>query len=205
MKTVIRNFLLIFVAGLSGLLATNAQTPTVTPLEREAERAAIKKLNAEAMGLFLQPTGKSLRVAREKFIVVQNFYLEIGEKRLAASTFIVTGRISHQLGEYADALENMNRAVALWREIGDKKWEAMTLVSLFFIYDSLGEDEKALEISQQVLQLSRADGNKIGEGQALGYIGDTYFNRREYAKSLEHYQQALAIYQELGAGQSEIV
>ena len=101
---------LFFVIMLLCFWSANAQSPENVPSELDKQRANIKLLNAEGMGLFLQATGDSMRKAREKLIIVQDFYLKTGEKRLAASTMIVSGR---RFGKFIFA--------ARWRRHSDSR------------------------------------------------------------------------------------
>jgi tetratricopeptide (TPR) repeat protein len=61
------------------------------------------------------------------------------------------GEIQLALGDKANARENLEQSVALWRELKDRRRENNALVQLAAIYSAIGEREKALEAYTQSL------------------------------------------------------
>jgi CHAT domain-containing protein/Tfp pilus assembly protein PilF len=110
-------------------------------------------------------------------------------------------------GQFREALEKFQQALAIHREIGNRKSEGTLLNNIGSVYGNLGEYPKALEFYQQALAIHREVSNKKMEGTILNNIGEVYGNLGEYPKALEFYQQALAIHQEVGdkAGEGTIL
>lgn len=179
--------------------ASRAQS-TQTPDER---RQAMIRLNAEALGLWLQATGPSVRAARDKFVRVADYYESIGERNVAASTLTNAGGISLRLAEFESALNLLERAVRLFREAGDKKLEALTLIYLGDTYDHLGQDNKSLEIYRSISNLADELNDQTVKAQILMRIG-----RLKHVKDIREaeraYKQALAILQNAGAVQGAV-
>jgi CHAT domain-containing protein/Tfp pilus assembly protein PilF len=113
-------------------------------------------------------------------------------------TLFNIGLVYGQLGQYSQALEYSQQALAINREVGDRLWEGRTLNSLGIISDSLGQYAKALEFYQQALAIYKEIGNRSEEGRTLVNSGAVYWNLEQYTKALEFYQQALAIFTKIG-------
>ncbi len=108
------------------------------------------------------------------------------------------GGVYSELGQYTQAIEYSQQALAINREVGDHLWEGRTLNNIGLIYGNLGQYPKALEFYQQALAIYQKVGNRSEEGRTLGNIGTVYNYQRQYPKALEFYQQALAIAKEIG-------
>jgi CHAT domain-containing protein/tetratricopeptide (TPR) repeat protein len=109
------------------------------------------------------------------------------------------GIVYSGLGQYAQALEYSQQALAIHREVGDRLWEGRVLSNnIGAIYYRLGQYSKALEFSQEALAIFKEVGNRSEEGWSLNNIGNIYSSLRQYPKALEFFQQALASFKAIG-------
>ena len=103
------------------------------------------------------------------------------------------GTLHHRLGQYSEALQYFEQALARFRDIGDRQGEVNALFNLGVVYDSLGQYPQALDHFQQALAIARDIGDHQGEGVTLGNLGIVHRNLGQYPQALDHHQQALAI------------
>lgn len=115
------------------------------------------------------------------------------------------GVIQEFLGQYLQAIENLQQALPISQEIGDRQREATIQQILIQAYYRLsithqqsGENEQAIEYSQQVLALGQATGNRQYEGHTLVILGNAYADLGQESQAIEFYQQALEVYREVG-------
>jgi CHAT domain-containing protein/tetratricopeptide (TPR) repeat protein len=113
-------------------------------------------------------------------------------------TLYSVGLIYGSIGEYGQALEYSQQALAINREARDRLWEGRTLNSLGGTYYYLGQYSKALDFYQQALAISREIGNRSDEGKIFNNFGLLYRNLGEYSKALEFFEQALTIHKQIG-------
>ncbi|AFZ17353.1 CHAT domain-containing protein [Allocoleopsis franciscana] len=117
------------------------------------------------------------------------------------------GIVYSNIGQYTQALEYSQKALAILREVGKlpngdrataRTWEGRTVYSIGLVYGSIGEYTQALEYSQQALAINREARDRLWEGRTLNSLGGTYYYLGQYPKALDCYQQALAIFKEVG-------
>ena len=108
------------------------------------------------------------------------------------------GLIYVMLGQYTQALDYSQQALAINREVGDRIWEGKSFWNIGFVYKNQGQYAKALEFFQQTLAIDKEVGHRVDQGIALNSIGSTYSYLGQYAKALEFLQQALVIHKEVG-------
>ncbi|HEY9831180.1 MAG TPA: tetratricopeptide repeat protein [Stenomitos sp.] len=131
-----------------------------------------------------------------------------GDQARVGAVLACMGRVYTSMGQYTQALEYSQKALAILREVGKlpdseqrstaRIWEGRTLYSIGEVYLDLGQYTQALDYSQQALAINREVGDRLWEGRTLDSIGLVYGSLRQYPKALELYQQALAISQEVG-------
>jgi CHAT domain-containing protein/Tfp pilus assembly protein PilF len=96
-------------------------------------------------------------------------------------------------GQFREALETFQQALAITKQINDKAGEGSILNNIGEVYRNLGQYPKALEFYQQSLVISKQIDDKAGEAATLNNIGAVYRNLGQYPKALEFYQQSLVI------------
>ena len=115
------------------------------------------------------------------------------------------GECYRVLGEFTQAIDLFEQALAIDREIGDRNREATALGSLATCYGELGQFTQAIEIFEQALAIDQEAGNRRGEVVGLGSLGNCYGFLGQTRRAIGLYEQALAIAQELGDRNSEAI
>ncbi|PWW63225.1 tetratricopeptide repeat protein [Actinokineospora spheciospongiae] len=81
------------------------------------------------------------------------------------------GSACARVGAHAEALEHLNRALALARDTGDTTQQAHTDRALAQVWHQRGENERALDHSTRALRRYTAEGNPAREAEALSDTG----------------------------------
>ena len=113
------------------------------------------------------------------------------------------GNVYCSLGQYPQALDCHQRALAIRRDLGDRRGEASSVGNLGSVYHSLGQYPQALDHYQQALVIQRDLGDRPGEASSLSGLGTVYYSLGQYPQALDHYQQALVIQRDLGDRRGE--
>ncbi|NEQ23218.1 MAG: tetratricopeptide repeat protein [Microcoleus sp. SIO2G3] len=130
-----------------------------------------------------------------------------GDRARVGAVIACIGIVYRSMGQYPQALEYSQNALALLREVGKlpnddrstaRTWEGRTLNNIGIVYSGLGQYAQALEYSQQALAIHREVGDRLWEGRTLNSMGGIYSDLGQYPKALQFYQQALAIFKEVG-------
>ncbi|XWK87599.1 MAG: tetratricopeptide repeat protein [Phormidium sp.] len=118
-------------------------------------------------------------------------------RKVEADRLLQQGAQQLETGQFREALQPWQQALAIYREIGDLKREGNVLGNLGNAYYSLGDYRKAIEYYQQSLAIFREIGDRQGEGYVLGRLGFVYDALGKYSKAIEYQQQSLAILREI--------
>jgi tetratricopeptide (TPR) repeat protein len=97
-------------------------------------------------------------------------------------------------GQYEEAQQIGERALALYRTAGDRDGEAQTLRELGFLHWSAGDYGTALAYGRQALQLHRFLGDTGAEATALHNMAEIYRELGSPRQALELYEQALNLH-----------
>jgi tetratricopeptide (TPR) repeat protein len=101
-------------------------------------------------------------------------------------------------GQYAKALENYEKSLAIKRKIGDVQGEAVTLNNIGVVYKSWGQYAKALEFYEKSLAITRKIGDVKGEGATLWNMAYVHMAMGQYPEALSNLNKALEIYTRIG-------
>jgi CHAT domain-containing protein/tetratricopeptide (TPR) repeat protein len=101
--------------------------------------------------------------------------------------------------QYSEALQKLQKALALFRALQDRHGEESTLTGIGIVYSALGENEKALDFYNQALYSNQALGHQAKEANTLGSIGLIYSNLGKKKQALKLYSQALQLRKILGS------
>jgi tetratricopeptide (TPR) repeat protein len=121
-----------------------------------------------------------------------------GDRAAQAQAHNDLGRACHLQGQYAEALDHHQQALALRRELGDRHGQANSLNGLGNVYRRLGRDTQAVDCYQQALTLNRDLGDRHGQAISLNNLGVVYVQLGRYREALDPLQQALVLRRELG-------
>jgi CHAT domain-containing protein/Tfp pilus assembly protein PilF len=130
--------------------------------------------------------------------IIRNHFDAVSNSSGQAATLHNLGVVYTELGQYFQALEFYQKALAIQREIGDKLGEGTTLNSIGSVYYEQGKTSQALEFYQQALTVHRVAQDRSREGTTLNNIGLIYDQLGQPYRGLKPLLQALAIFRDLG-------
>jgi tetratricopeptide (TPR) repeat protein len=108
------------------------------------------------------------------------------------------GGANYSMGRYQEAIDQVDRALALARETGNRAKECTTLGNLATIHTNLGQYQQALELYEQAQTIAVEIGDRKNEGGVLGNLAKVYLDLGQTNQAVERYEQALAIAVEIG-------
>lgn len=121
------------------------------------------------------------------------------------ATFSNLGQIYYSQGQYEQALQFHQQALALSRQSGDQINQAIALNNLGYVYDRLKQLDRALQFYQQALEIYRKVKDRAGEGVVLSNIGYVYDRQQQSQQAQQFYQQALTLHRAVSDRPSESV
>ncbi|MFN8360103.1 MAG: tetratricopeptide repeat protein [Candidatus Kapaibacterium sp.] len=108
------------------------------------------------------------------------------------------GNVYWYLSDYPQALNYLQKALAINEEIGHKDGIAGNLGNIGIVYVHLSDYPHALTYFQKALAIFEEIGIKNGIATNLSNVGLVYQNFSDYPQALTYYQKALAITEEIG-------
>ncbi len=97
--------------------------------------------------------------ALDLLLSVKKFFREVGYTSLEALTEAVIADTLFNLGRYRDAIEAIDKALAVFKKFGVRKFIAQSLCIKAYSYYKLGEYSRALEVSSKALDNARGYNN----------------------------------------------
>ena len=119
------------------------------------------------------------------------------EPRIRARALNELGLKNHMLGNYSEALKQLEGSLGISKRCFDKPSVAGALNNISNIYDARGDYETAISYLNQSLKIIRKIGDKRGEGSALNNIASIYRERGDDKTAMTYLEQALKIQQEI--------
>jgi tetratricopeptide (TPR) repeat protein/transcriptional regulator with XRE-family HTH domain len=123
---------------------------------------------------------------------------ECDDRAAQARTLTTMGVMYGRQGQYAQATECHEQAVALAKDIGDRLTQGWALGNLGLIHDQQGRYAQAARCHRQTLPLHRELGDVTGEAIALSNLGLIYLRQSRYQPAARHMQQAIDLYRQVG-------
>lgn len=142
-------------------------------------------------GWFLLHTGK-VQMAIQEFEQVVILSPSSDSPFIKGDALSNLGFAYSALGQYAEAIEYHNKALAIRRKMDDLKGESISFGNLGLVYLDLGESAKAMKYQEQALVISQKIGDIRRECIQLGNLGMVYDTQAQYDKAIDSYEQALA-------------
>jgi len=113
------------------------------------------------------------------------------------------GIICVQNGKIPQAIELLQRAVAIARKYEDRPLESDAQTNLATALLAAGQPEKAKELLKLELARTREVADRFQEKLVLGHLAAVYAKMRDHDQAILTYQQALALARELGDARHE--
>ncbi|MGW2105748.1 AfsR/SARP family transcriptional regulator [Streptomyces sp. NPDC001948] len=121
-----------------------------------------------------------------------------GDRAGTALCHCESGRAAIRMRRYAEADQELLRALELQRGLGDLMAQADTLRTLAWSSEQQGDYRAALHHVTQVLELQRAVGNLAGQAGALNNLGWCLTHLGEHEKALARCREALRLHRSGG-------
>jgi DNA-binding SARP family transcriptional activator/tetratricopeptide (TPR) repeat protein len=100
--------------------------------------------------------------------------------------------------EHAGALDDLERARALYEELGDRRGAARALGNIGTLYlDSFGRPEEAVRCQTEVTATLEAIGDRDGHGRALSHLAELYSHLERHDDAIAAATHAMQIREEL--------
>ena len=175
-------------------LVAHGQTTSVsanqtgnTPVQ--AEKAA--EVLSRAKALYSEEGPKVAFPEFEKALTLfRNENDHLGE----AITLGLIGNCYKKFGDFAKALDFLQRALAMKRELGNLAEEGKTLSHLGLLFWEMGQYPPAIEHLNKAIALGAEIKDRTLEASSRNNLGLVYDELGEYRKSLEEYNRALELY-----------
>ncbi|GET35989.1 CHAT domain-containing protein [Microseira wollei] len=103
-----------------------------------------------------------------------------------------------QQGQPRQAIEKLQRVIAISRQFKARELEATALLGIGFNYYNMGQRQQTLDYFKQALLILRELGDRLGEAAMLSNIGLVYDDIGQPQEALDYYNQALPILSEVG-------
>jgi tetratricopeptide (TPR) repeat protein len=100
-------------------------------------------------------------------------------------------------GELERAVNDLERAIAIYRQIGNEIGEAHALDTYGVVLDQLGRQAESIQKHSSALDIYRRLDNRLGEANVLQDQGMTQLFAKNFAEAMELFSQALTLYQEI--------
>lgn len=103
----------------------------------------------------------------------------------------VLGGAFSAIRAWAEALENYDRALAVFREVENRPHLGVTYLKIGMVYQEQREWEKALENYHSGIEWHQKTGQLYQLGGTYHNVGIVYQKQREWEKALENYHSAM--------------
>jgi CHAT domain-containing protein/tetratricopeptide (TPR) repeat protein len=121
------------------------------------------------------------------------------DRKGEARVRLFKGYIAGTIGETKKALEEISRALELYREINNKSGEGLALTAKGMWHSSYNHDEvHAVEMHKAALETFHIIGDRYSEAIALNAIGQAYDYLGGYSNALSYYKNALTLFENVG-------
>ena len=117
--------------------------------------------------------------------------------RLQAAALNDVGYCHALVGNFQQALDCCERALAEVQELGEPSWEAATWHSLGFIHRQLFNHQSAIACYERSLELTRRLADRFNEADTLSMLGDTHECAGNHAHARLAWSRALRIFEEI--------
>jgi CHAT domain-containing protein/tetratricopeptide (TPR) repeat protein len=119
------------------------------------------------LGLVEQQLRRDLPAARRRFEAALPDHQRAGNRIGEAYTREALGLVASELGDHGPAIDELQRAVRLWREMGARLGEAGALAALGRVHAGRGEEGPARASYEAALARGRASLDRLSQMRAL--------------------------------------
>lgn len=189
-----------------------AQTSEVDSLKRELNNLKedtnkVFLLNKIARHYFMLSNhdssfsyAKKTRNLSEKLLMIHKDTeaLSIALQKGVSMSYNVYGLNYSSMGDYTNALSNLNTSLEISQKINDKKGVAAAYGNIGNVYHEQGRYPEALKIYLVTLKIREEIKDKKGMANSYLSLGNVYSIMHNYTASLQYYSKAIALFEEFG-------
>ena len=125
-------------------------------------------------------------------------WARVGDKRQQAIVRVAQARLQVRRGNYQQALNQFQQALAALEAVGDAVWEGSSLTGIAWVYEEMAEAGPSLKYRERALQLFETAGLKIFAVEVLSYLGAMYLASGDHSVASRHFERVLTLADELG-------
>ncbi len=119
-----------------------------------------------------------------------------------AGALSILGALSRQEGGYAQAIEHLQKSIALYQHLNGETLKfgfylADNFTELGRVYSAMGDNVQAFSCLNRALDIAKKLPQRDILANALNSAGVLYLEQEDYEKASDHLRQSLQIYQEL--------
>lgn len=152
-----------------------------TPAERE--RLEAERLMTEAAVRNHEGTGESLRLGATRYEEAKARWHALGDRAKEARCALSAGGIYTSLGEPKQALEQNQRALALFSELADEAGQAAAWNGIGLAQTALGDAVSSISALHRAVALERSLGRPYEEAKVLNNLGFALHTQGEAERS----------------------
>lgn len=121
----------------------------------------------------------------------------LGDGTVEATALTNLGVVCWQLGRHQEAIDHLERALALSRQAGDGRGEARILGNLGVVHSTAGQGEISAAYQRRALDRFVQLGDRVGEANTLTNLGSVYVRLGRPEPAIEQNARALAVFRDL--------
>ena len=126
--------------------------------------------------------------------------LTMGDAHSQASIGVIVAMVQWTLGNFDEALRQIDRSIPVLREVNDQTTEAFAVVAKGGIFHSLGQYDLSVACFRDALELCRETGFEIGVARSLSGLGSAYQALGLLSAALECHKDSYAIAEKTNHG-----
>ncbi len=149
------------------------------------------------IGRLYRDTGR-LDLAERHLGAALGLFERAGDERGVASTEDDLGKLRWMRGEYATALEALQKGLSLRRKLGDRRGIALSMNNMGVLLQDFGEYARAKEAFEHSLAIRREIGDISGVATSLNNLGTVQQDLGEHERALTLLGDALLAAREVG-------
>ncbi len=111
-----------------------------------------------------------------------------------ASIYSNMGSYYRRRSEYANALNQFNKALEVSDQLHDKKFESVLLNDMAALYDEMGNMQRSLEFSYKDLKLQEELNDSAGIAYSYNNIAHVFSQLKDDKNTLEYYTKSLEMF-----------
>lgn len=123
---------------------------------------------------------------------------KIGDRYSEGGKICNLGTVFKNSGNYRQAIECFEQALAIFKEIGYREGIGTILNNLGNSYLGLGDNQQAVKCFQKALLIARQINDRRAIGVRLGNLGTAYLSQSKTSEAIENFKQSLVISKEIG-------